>query len=94
MLAEELLYTNIENFQYFRHSMMLPVNTETAKYHRQKDLQDIHDNFMKTYKETNKKINDNGVEGEERRSKAYQKIVSNAQPSYMDEQAAKRQTVR
>jgi len=76
-----------------RHSMMLPVNTETAKYHRQKDLQDIHDNFMKTYKETNKKINDNGVEGEERRSKAYQKIVSNAQPSYMDEQAAKRQTV-
>jgi len=76
-----------------RHSMMLPVNTETAKYHRQKDLQDIHDNFMKTYKETNKKINDNGVEGEERRSKAYQKIVSNAQPSYMDEQQAKRQTV-
>ena len=74
--------------------MMLPVNTETAKYHRQTDLQDIHDNFMKTYKETNKKINDNGVEGEERRSKAYQKIVSNAQPSYMDEQQAKRQTVR
>merc|ERR1712226_1135786 len=77
-----------------RHSMMLPVNTETAKYHRQKDLQDIHDNFMKSYKTTTKKINDDGaIEGEERRSKAYQKIMSNAAPSYMDEQQAKRQTV-
>merc|ERR1712018_505928 len=74
-----------------RHSMMIPPSTETAKYNRQQDLKEIHDNFMKTYKQTDNKIK--GVETEERRSKAYKMITNNAPPSYMDEREAKRQCV-
>ncbi len=75
--------------------MIIPPTTETAKFSRQQALEEIHSNFMKTYKEANNKINDRTEGGEgERRSKAYQKIVSNAQPSYMDEAMAKRQCVR
>jgi hypothetical protein len=74
--------------------MIIPPTTETAKFSRQQALEEIHSNFMKTYKEANNKINDRTEGGEgERRSKAYQKIVSNAQPSYMDEAMAKRQCV-
>merc|ERR1711981_492018 len=51
------------------------------------------DSFMKTYKSTNNKAYDREEQQEERKSKAYQKIVSNAQPSYMDEREAKRQCV-
>ena len=76
----------------FRHSMMIPPSTETAKYNRQQDLKEIHDNFMKTYKQTDNKIK--GVETEERKSKAYKMITSNAQPSYLDDREAKRQCVR
>jgi len=74
-----------------RHSMMIPPSTETAKYNRQQDLKEIHDNFMKTYKQTDNKIK--GVETEERKSKAYKMITSNAQPSYLDDREAKRQCV-
>merc|ERR1712018_394682 len=74
-----------------RHSMMIPPSTETAKYNRQLELKEIHDNFMKTYKETDKKINNR--EDEERKSKAYKMITNNAPPSYMDEREAKRQCV-
>ena len=48
---------------------------------------------MKNYKETNTKLNGNQEENE-RKSKAYQKIVNNAPPSYMDEREAKKQTLR
>jgi len=47
---------------------------------------------MKNYKETNTKLNGNQEENE-RKSKAYQKIVNNAPPSYMDEREAKKQTL-
>ena len=77
---------------------MIPTNMETAKYGREQAIKDIHSNFMKTYKETNNKLKNDGSknaeESGERRSKAYQKIISNAQPSYMDEAIAKRQCVR
>jgi len=80
-----------------RHSLMIPTNMETAKYGREQAIKDIHSNFMKTYKETNNKLKNDGSknaeESGERRSKAYQKIISNAQPSYMDEAIAKRQCV-
>ena len=77
---------------------MIPTSMETAKYGREQAIKDIHSNFMKTYKETNNKLKNDGSknaeESGERRSKAYQKIISNAQPSYMDEAIAKRQCVR
>ena len=73
--------------------MMIPPSSETAKYNRQQDLKEIHDSFMKTYKQTDNKIK-GSVETEERKSKAYKMITSNAQPSYLDEREAKRQTVR
>lgn len=80
-----------------RHSLMIPTSMETAKYGREQAIKDIHSNFMKTYKETNNKLKNDGSknaeESGERRSKAYQKIISNAQPSYMDEAIAKRQCV-
>lgn len=81
----------------FRHSVVLPPTTETAKYSRQQAIEEIHSNFMKTYKETNSKLNDRETtknEESERRSKAYQKIIGNSQPSYMDEAIAKKQCVR
>jgi len=79
-----------------RHSLMIPTSTETAKYGREQAIKEIHTSFMKTYKETNNKLkNDKNEDNStgERRSKAYQKIISNAQPSYMDEAIAKRQCV-
>ena len=75
---------------------MIPPNMETAKYSREKKIEDIHSNFMKTYKETNNKLNDRGQpeDGDRKPTKAYQRIVSNAAPSYMDEKEAKKQCVR
>ena len=58
-------------------------------------IEEIHSSFMKTYKETNSKLHDRSKDEEgERRSKAYQKIISNAPPTYMDEVEAKRKCVR
>jgi len=75
-----------------RHSMVLPPTTETTKYSREQQIKEIHNSFMKTYKETNNKLS--GKEEEtERKSKAYQKIVNNAPPSYMDETMAKKQAL-
>jgi hypothetical protein len=82
--------------------MMLPPSTlshETAKISRELAMKEIHSNFMKTYKDTNTKLSNNGngsanQEDGERRSKAYQKIISNAQPSYLDDREAKKQCVR
>lgn len=74
--------------------MILP-STETAKYNRQQAIEDIHSNFMKNYKETNNKLYDRNSDNDpDRKSKAYQKIISNAPPSYMDDREAKRQCVR
>ena len=78
---------------FFRHSMVLPPTTETSKYSREQQIKEIHNSFMKNYKETNTKLNGNQEENE-RKSKAYQKIVNNAPPSYMDEREAKKQTLR
>merc|ERR1711953_605947 len=75
-----------------RHSMVLPPTTETTKYSREQQIKEIHNSFMKTYKETNNKLS--GKEEEtDRKSKAYQKIVNNAPPSYMDETMAKKQAL-
>merc|ERR1712004_656124 len=75
-----------------RHSMVLPPTSETSKYTRELQIKDIHNSFMKTYKETNNKLSGKEEESE-RKSKAYQKIVNNAPPSYMDETMAKKQAL-
>ncbi len=74
----------------------IPPTSETAKYKREQDMKEIHSSFMKSYKNTNNKLNGNDVNADdgERRSKAYQKIVSNAPPSYLDEREAKKQAIR
>ena len=76
--------------------MMILPSTETAKYNRHQAIEEIHSNFMKNYKETNNKLNGNSDSNDngDRKSKAYQKIISNAPPSYMDDREAKRQCVR
>lgn len=75
-----------------RHSMVLPPTSETSKYTRELQIKDIHNSFMKTYKETNNKLSGKEEESD-RKSKAYQKIVNNAPPSYMDETMAKKQAL-
>lgn len=73
--------------------MVLPPTSETSKYTRELQIKDIHNSFMKTYKETNNKLSGKEEESD-RKSKAYQKIVNNAPPSYMDETMAKKQALR
>ena len=75
-----------------RHSIAVPVldnglGSETAKYNRQNDLKEIHNSFMKGFKDTNNKLNGEKAvidDQGDRRSKAYSKII-NDQPSYASE---------
>ena len=87
-----------------RHSIALPsvpildsgLGSETAKYQRQNELNEIHKNFMKGFKDTNNKLNGdivNADEQAERRSKAYAKIIGE-QSNYMAEQDYQRQNYR
>jgi hypothetical protein len=49
-----------------RFSTVLPLDnglgTETARYARENAIKEIHDNFMKGYKDTNDKINNRNVD--------------------------------
>ena len=63
------------------------LGTETAKYNRQNELKEIHNNFMKGFKDTNNKLsNEKTITDDqgERRSKAYAKIIGD-QSSYAAE---------
>ena len=59
----------IYNFQTSasnRFSTVLPLDNglgaETARYARENAIKEIHDNFMKSYKDTNDKINNRNVD--------------------------------
>merc|ERR1712083_1253475 len=56
-------------------------------------MKEIHLNFMKQYDTTKKKLADEPVEDTERKSKAYQRIVNNDPPRYLDEREAKKACV-
>ena len=73
---------------------MIPTSMETAKYNREQEMKEIHLNFMKQYDTTKKKLADEPVEDTERKSKAYQRIVNNDPPRYLDEREAKKACVR
>ena len=73
---------------------MIPSSFETAKYNREQEMKEIHLNFMKQYDTTKKKLADEPVEDTERKSKAYQRIVNNDPPRYLDEREAKKACVR
>ena len=74
---------------------MIPSSFETAKYNREQEMKEIHLNFMKQYDTTKKKLADEPVvEDTERKSKAYQRIVNNDPPKYLDEREAKKACVR
>ena len=72
---------------------MIPSNYETAKYNREQEMKEIHSNFMKQYNNTKANLNDEPVETE-RKSKAYQRIINNEPPRYLDEREAKKACVR
>ena len=87
-----------------RHSIALPsvpildggLGSETAKFQRQNELKEIHNSFMKGFKDTNNKLNGDIVNAEEqadRRSKAYAKIIGD-QSNYSMEQEYQRQNYR
>jgi len=76
-----------------RNSVMIPSSFETAKYNREQEMKEIHLNFMKQYDTTKKKLADEPVEDTERKSKAYQRIVNNDPPRYLDEREAKKACV-
>lgn len=76
-----------------RNSVMIPTSMETAKYNREQEMKEIHLNFMKQYDTTKKKLADEPVEDTERKSKAYQRIVNNDPPRYLDEREAKKACV-
>merc|ERR1719350_752160 len=78
---------------FFRNSVMIPSSFETAKYNREQEMKEIHLNFMKQYDTTKKKLADEPVEDTERKSKAYQRIVNNDPPRYLDEREAKKACV-
>jgi len=92
-----LITTIISN----RHSIALPstpildngLGSETAKYQRQNELKEIHNSFMKGFKDTNNKLNgdmETEIVNGEKRSKAYAKIIGE-QSNYMAEQEYQRQ---
>jgi hypothetical protein len=62
---------------------------ESAKYNRQNELKEIHNSFMKGFKDTNNKLNGDKViisdDQGERRTKAYSKIIGD-QAGYASEQ--------
>jgi len=80
-----------------RHNIAMPelgitLPSETAKYNRQNAVKDIHNNFMKGLKDTNNKMSFDAATTEEieKRSKSYQKIISD-QPAYsMTEEQSKK----
>jgi len=77
-----------------RNSVAIPSSFETAKYNREQEMKEIHLNFMKQYDTTKKKLADEPVvEDTERKSKAYQRIVNNEPPRYLDEREAKKACV-
>jgi len=77
-----------------RNSVVIPSSFETAKYNREQEMKEIHLNFMKQYDTTKKKLADEPVvEDTERKSKAYQRIVNNEPPRYLDEREAKKACV-
>jgi len=77
-----------------RNSVVIPSSFETAKYNREQEMKEIHLNFMKQYDTTKKKLADEPVvEDTERKSKAYQRIVNNDPPRYLDEREAKKACV-
>ena len=72
------------------------LGSETAKYKRQNDLKEIHASFMKGFKDTNNKYNDEKIIADdqgERRTKAYSKIIGD-HPSYVSEEIEKRHNYR
>ena len=72
------------------------MQSETAKYNRQNAVKDIHNNFMKGLKGTNNKMSFDAATTEEieKRSKSYQKIISD-QPAYsMTEEQSKKYCLR
>jgi len=76
-----------------RNSAMIPSNFETAKYNREQEMKDIHSNFMKQYNTTKSSLNNDEPVEKERKSKAYQRIVNNEPPRYLDEREAKKACV-
>jgi len=77
-----------------RNSVVIPSSFETAKYNREQEMKEIHLNFMKQYDTTKKKLNDEPqVEDKERKSKAYQRIINDEPPRYLDEKEAKKACV-
>lgn len=63
-----------------RYSVVMPLDNglgaETARYARENAIKEIHDNFMKGYKDTNDKINNRNVDEQgERRTKSYARIL-------------------
>jgi len=75
-----------------RNSVMIPTSMETAKFNREQEMKEIHSNFMKQYNTTKAKVSDEPVDTE-RRSKAYQRIINNEPPRYLDEMEAKKACV-
>lgn len=72
------------------------MGSETAKYQRQNELKEIHNSFMKGFKDTNNKLNgdmETEIVNGEKRSKAYAKIIGE-QSNYMAEQEYQRQNYR
>merc|ERR1712228_1125527 len=84
--------TAIRNSVMVPTSMKVETALETAKYSREQQMKEIHNNFMKQYTDTRKKLNDE-PEDAERKSKAYQRIVNNDPPRYLDEREAKKARV-
>ncbi len=47
------------------------LGAETARYARENAIKEIHDNFMKGYKDTNDKINNRNVDEQVRASQTF-----------------------
>jgi len=84
-----LIISTISN----RHSIAIPtldngLGSETAKYKRENELKEIHNSFMKGFKDTNNKLSNEKTiiadDQGDRRSKAYAKIIGD-QSSYSAE---------
>jgi len=73
---------------------MPELGAETMKYNRQNAVKDIHTNFMRGLKDTNNKISSDAATTEEieKRTKSYQKIISDAPSAYynLTEEQSKR----
>ena len=82
-----------------RHNLAMPeLGAETMKYNRQNAVKDIHSNFMRSLKDTNNKINSDAATTEEieKRTKSYQKIISDAPSAYynLTEEQSKKHCMR